>query len=227
MELQRTQDWFAQRAGRITASRIGDVLAFSPGGVYLSGKKKGQEKEVKPLKARVDYIHQLAAERITGRAKNEVKAAALDWGKEWEPVAKNAYEEETGVLVRDVGFLLHPVHDFLGASADFLVGSDGGGEIKCPKDQEVHLATLELGLPKEHIEQIQGGLWVTGREWWDFVSFHPYFPSGRSLYIQRVARDDAYIAQMEEACISLEAEVRRIVNKYLPDQAGILQSIVA
>lgn len=215
MELQRTQDWFAQRAGRITASRIGDVLAFSAGGVYLSGKRKGQPKEVKPLKARVDYIHQLAAERITGRAKNQVRADALEWGKEWEPVAKNAYEEQTGVLVRDVGFIVHPIYEFIGASADFLVGGDGGGEIKCPKDQEVHLATWETGLPQEHIEQIQGGLWVTGRAWWDFVSFHPYFPPRRALYIQRVPRDDQYIIQMEEACLSLEAEVRAIVKKHM------------
>lgn len=215
MELQRTQDWFAQRAGRITASRIGDVLAFSAGGVYLSGKRKGQPKKVKPLKARIDYIHQLAAERITGRAKNQVRADALEWGKEWEPVAKNAYEEQTGVLVRDVGFLTHPKYDFIGASADFLVGNDGGGEIKCPKDQEVHLATLELGLPSEHIEQIQGGLWVTGRSWWDFVSFHPHFPPRRALYVQRVPRDEAYIETMEEACLSLEEEVRAIVRRHL------------
>lgn len=219
MELQRTQDWFAQRAGRITASRIGDVLAFSAGGVYLSGKRKGKPKEVKPLKARIDYIHQLAAERITGRAKNQVRADALEWGKEWEPVAKNAYEEQTGVLVRDVGFLTHPKYDFIGASADFLVGNDGGGEIKCPKDQEVHLATLELGLPSEHIEQIQGGLWVTGRSWWDFVSFHPHFPPRRALYVQRVPRDEAYIATMEAACLSLEEEVRAIVRRHLDELA--------
>lgn len=218
MELQRTDDWFAQRAGRITASRIGDVLAFSPSGIYLSGKRKGQPKEVRPLKARIDYIHQLAAERVTGRAKNQVRADALEWGKEWEPVAKNAYEEQTGVLVRDVGFLIHPVHHFIGASADFLVGEEGGGEIKCPKDQEVHLSTLELGLPAEHIEQIQGGLWVTGRKWWDFISFHPYFPLKRALYVHRVARDDAYIATMEEACLSLEREVRAIVSKYMDDE---------
>lgn len=218
MDLQRTQDWFAQRAGRITASRIGDVLAFSAGGVYLSGKRKGQPKEVKPLKARIDYIHQLAAERITGRAKNQIRADALEWGKEWEPVAKNAYEEQTGVLVRDVGFILHSTYDFIGASADFLVGDDGGGEIKCPKDQEVHLATWETGLPPEHIEQIQGGLWITERTWWDFISFHPYFPPKRRLYIQRVPRDDQYIAQMEAACLSLESEVRAIVKKHMEEE---------
>lgn len=215
MEAQRSAGWFADRAGRITASRIGDVMAFSEGGVYLSGKRKGQPKVVRPLKARTDYIHELAAERITGRTKLQVSAAAMEWGREWEPTAAEAYEERTGVLVQSVGFLLHPAHNFIGASADFLVGSEGGGEIKCPKDQEVHLATLECGLPREHIEQIQGGLWVTGRQWWDFVSFHPYFPNGSHIYIQRIERDDAFISQMESHCLSLEAEVQRITSKYL------------
>lgn len=216
MDLQRTEAWFIERAGRITASRIGDVMAFSPAGEYKSGKRKGQPKVVRPLKARLDYIHQLAAERITGRMKNQVRADALEWGKDWEPHAREAYEEDRGVLVREVGFLVHPDFDFIGASADFLVGSDGGGEIKCPKDQEVHLATLEDGLPPEHIEQIQGGLWVTKRKWWDFVSFHPYFPNGKHIYIQRVPRDDLFISKMAEACLSLEADVQTIVRKYLP-----------
>lgn len=214
MDEQRSERWFADRAGRITASRICDVMAFSPSGEYKSGKRKGQPKEVRPLKSRIDYIHQLAAERLTGHAKSQVSAAALEWGRDWEPIAQQAYEEVTGTLVSATGFIIHPSHGFIGASPDFLVGTDGGGEIKCPKDQEVHLATLETGLPSEHVEQIQGGLWVTGRQWWDFVSFHPHFPAGRHIYIQRVIRDDAYIATMEAACLSLEAEVRRIVSKY-------------
>lgn len=218
MDAQRNAAWFNERAGRITASRIGDAMAFSQAGIYLSGKRKGQPKEVRPLKTRTDYIHQLAAERITGNAKNQIGAKAMDWGTEWEPVAKSAYEERTGVLVRDVGFIVHPEFDFIGASADFLVGLDGGGEIKCPYDQEVHLASLEDGLPDEHIEQIQGGLWVTGRQWWDFVSFHPAFPNGHALYIQRVHRDDEYIAKMQDACLSLEAAVRVIVSKYLSEK---------
>jgi len=214
MDEQRSERWFAERAGRITASRICDVMAFSPSGIYKSGKKKGQPKVVRPLKSRIDYIHQLAAERLTGHAKSQVSASALEWGREWEPIAQQAYEEATGVLVSNTGFIVHPVHNFIGASPDFRVGRDGGGEIKCPKDQEVHLATLETGLPPEHIEQIQGGMWVTGCQWWDFVSFHPHFPDGRHIYIQRVPRDEAYIATMEAACLSLEAEVRRIVKKY-------------
>ncbi|MBU6232555.1 exonuclease, partial [Patescibacteria group bacterium] len=100
-----------------------------------------------------------------------------------------------------------------GASPDFLVDDSGGGEIKSPESSEVHLATLLHGLPPEHIEQIQGGLWVTGRQWWDFVSFHPKFPPEHRLYIQRVPRNDEYIVNLEAACLQLEADVQAILSQ--------------
>jgi hypothetical protein len=220
MDLQRTDAWFAARVGRITASRMCDVMAFSVGeGEYKSGPRKGQPKVALPLKARTDYALQLAAERITGQAKSQTRAGPLDWGKQWEPVARSEYENQIGVLVREVFFIVHPLHDFIGASADFQRDPDGGGEIKCPFDQEVHLNTLEHGLPKEHLEQIQGGLWVTERQWWDFVSFHPAFPPHLQLYVQRVLRDEAYIAKLEAACLSLNDEVNAIVRKHMQQSA--------
>ncbi len=209
---QRSVDWFDARAGRITASRMCDVMAFSPAGVYLSGKRKGQPKTVKPLLARTNYVRQLATERHTGMVKNQVKAAALAWGAEIEPAAQSAYEVECGVLVTAAGFTIHPTHDFIGASPDFLVGHEGGGEIKCPFARETHMDTLLDGLPQEHIEQIQGGLWVTGRKWWDFVSYQPDFPEATRIYIQRVERDSEYIAKLEAACLSLESEVQAILS---------------
>jgi hypothetical protein len=215
MEAQRSEAWRQSRAGRITASRMCDVMAFSEvgDGVYKSGPRKGQPRVAEPLKARTDYIRQLAAERITGNAKAEVRANALEWGKEWEPVAWQCYEERTGLLVTPASFVIHPQFDFIGASADAFIGSDGGGESKCPYDQEVHLATIITGLPEEHIEQIQGCMWVTGRQWWDFISFHPYYPEPLRLYVQRVKRDDAYIANLEAACLSLNTEVESIVSE--------------
>lgn len=210
---QRSEEWFDARAGRITASRMCDVMAFSDGGVYLSGKRKGQPKEVRPLKARTDYIHQLAAERLTNKPRKQVKAWALQWGREIEPVAVAAYEAETGHIVTPAGFISHPRYDFIGASPDFTIEEDGGGEIKCPESSEVHLATLLEGLPDEHIEQIQGGLWVTHRKWWDFISYHPDFPAELRLYIQRVERNEEYIAKLAAACLSLEEEVQAIVTQ--------------
>lgn len=213
---QRTEEWFAERAGRITASRMSDVMAFTAGdGQWKSGPRKGQNKVATPLKARTDYALQLAAERLTGKPRKQVKAYTLQWGQDIEPLAQVAYEAATGVIVDRAQFVIHPVHNFIGASPDFLVDSDGGGEIKSPESSEVHLDTLIHGLPKDHIEQIQGGLWVTGRDWWDFVSFHPDFPPARRLYIQRVKRDEDYISKLEAACLSLEDEVQAIVSSVL------------
>jgi predicted phage-related endonuclease len=217
MSEQRSPEWFSERAGCITASRMNDVMAFTIGeGKWKSGPRKGQDKVSMPLKARTDYVLQLAAERLTGKSRKQIKAKALEYGKEMEPFAVAAYEARIGDFIEEAGFIKHPLYEFIGASPDFLIGFVGGGEIKCPESSEVHLETLLTGLPSEHIEQIQGGLWVTGRQWWEFISFHPDFPIESQLYVERIKRDEEYIAKMEIACLSLENEVRAIVRKYLP-----------
>lgn len=211
MSEQRSDEWFAARAGCITASMMHVAALPRERGTFKSGPRKGQEKP--QPKALEDYAHQLAAERLTGKPRKQVKAAALQWGQEVEPAAVAAYQAETGVIVAECGFVKHPAYDFIGASPDFLVGDDGGGEIKSPESSEVHLATLLTGLPPEHIEQIQGGIWVTRRAWWDFVSFHPDFPPEYRLYIQRIPRDDEFIAGLEAACLALEADVQSILSQ--------------
>lgn len=208
---QRSEEWFAERAGKITASRMHDVMLPREREPFKSGPRKGQPKP--PPKALLDYAKQLAAERLTSRPRKQVKAAALQWGQDVEPAAVAAYQAETGVIVTLCGFIQHPMHDFIGASPDFLVGDDGGGEIKSPESSEVHLDTLLCGLPPEHIEQIQGGMWVTGRAWWDFVSYHPNFPADLRLYIQRVPRDESYIEQLEAACMALEDDIQSIITQ--------------
>lgn len=214
--LQRTEAWHAVRAGRITASRMADVMAFSEGeGVYKSGPKKGQPKVARPLKARTDYAFELAAERITGKPRKQIRAAALQWGIDVEPAALAAYQARRGVIVTPTGFVLHPDYDIIGASPDFLVGTDGGGEIKCPESTEVHLQTWRDGVPEEHLPQIQAGMMCTGRSWWDFVSFHPDFPGPFRLYVQRIARDDVYIERLLQACLSLNAEVDSIIDQVM------------
>lgn len=208
---QRTDAWFAERAGKITASRMHDVMLERDREPFKSGPRKGQPKP--PPKALTDYAYQLAAERLTGRPRKQIKAAALQWGQDVEPAAVAAYQAETGEIVQLAGFVAHPELPYVGASPDFLVGRDGGGEIKSPESSEVHLETLLTGLPPEHIEQIQGGLWVTGRQWWDFVSFHPDFPPHLRLYVQRVPRDDNYIQRLETACLQMEADVQAILSE--------------
>lgn len=207
---QRSEEWFDARAGRITASMMNVVMLERDRAPFKTGPRKGQPKP--PPKALSDYAHQLAAERLTGKPRKQARGAALDWGREMEVAAVAAYQAETGYIVTPAEFMRHPVHEFIGASPDFLVGEEGGGEVKCPESSEVHLETLLTGLPSEHIEQIQGGLWVTHRKWWDFISFHPDFSPTLRLYVQRVPRDDEYIARLEAACLEMEADVQAILK---------------
>ena len=211
MSDQRTDAWFADRAGKITASRMHDVVLERDREPFKSGPRKGQPKP--PPKALTDYAYQLAAERLTGKPRKQVKAAALQWGQDVEPAALAAYQADTGSIGTLCGFVTHPDYPFIGASPDFLEGEDEGGEIKSPESSEVHLETLLTGLPREHIEQIQGGLWVTGRKRWKFISYHPDFRPELRLYIEVVERDEAFIAKLESACLQLHAEVCAIVNE--------------
>lgn len=210
---QGSAGWHSERFGRITASQMNCVMAGDGAEPYKTGLRKGLPRDL-PME-HTNYVRRLAAERITGKSRDPIKAKALDWGHDVEPIARAYYEARTGVLVELCGFILHPDYPFIGASPDFLIGKKGGGEIKCPESTEVHLATLEDGLPEEHINQIQGGLFVTGRDLWDFVSFHPAFPAPLNLYVQRVTRDDIYIKKLEAACIRVENSVTDIVMRQM------------
>ena len=197
---QNNADWLSSRAGKITASRMADVLAF--------GKRDG-----KPLKARMDYIGEIIAEILTGEPRTPARAASLDWGHDVEAAARSAYEASTGEVVEVVGFALHESLDYVGASSDGLVGHRGQIQIKCPANAAVHIDTLTDGMPEEHIPQIQAELFVTGRAWSDFVSFDPRMPPHLRLYRQRIERDEAYIQTIAEACASLWEEVQTRLDR--------------
>jgi len=181
---QGTDEWLAARAGRITASNFGKVLASGPSG---GGESK----------TRRSYMVQLLAERLTGLPTNSYANAAMQWGTEHEPQARAMYELLTGDDVVQVGMAL--LNDDVGASPDGLVRGDGGLEIKCP-NTTTHIETILSGkMPPEHRPQVQGCMYVTGRDWWDFVSFDPRMPPERQMFVARVARDDEYIAKLAEA----------------------------
>lgn len=201
-----TPEWKAARAGKITASRACDVIAFA---------KKGGT----PLKARTDYIGDIVAEILTGEPKRGPRASSLDWGHDVEGLALAAYCVETGAIVERAPFLIHPEFDYLGATPDALVGSDGQVQVKCPENPCNHIATLRFGMPDEHMPQVQFELMVTGRTWSDFVSYDPRMPEHRRLYRQRVMRDEAYIAMLAEHSHSLWAEVQAAVT-YLMKEAA-------
>lgn len=191
MSEQRTPEWYAKRCGKFTGSRFVDVMARS--------KSTG-----KPLKAYDDLIWQLVVERMTGVQDEGFDSYATRWGQDVEDFARQEYELTSGVQVEQVDFIDHPKFSFVGCSPDGLVRVDGGLEIKCPKDSAVHLERFLSGVPEEYKPQIQGGLWVTGREWWDFVSYDPRMPESHRLLVIHVERDEEYIAKLEAAVLEAE-----------------------
>jgi putative phage-type endonuclease len=203
MTEQGTAEWHQERVGIITMSRASDVNAFD-------SRSKTKDK---PLKARTDYILELATGRITGKPKVEIKAKALEHGKLAEPKARAAYQAKTGNLVDTVGFILHPRYPYIGASADWIMDDDDGGEIKCPIDPKVHLQTLIEGMPEEHIAQCQGNMFVSGRKRWHFISYNESFPPHLQLYIETIERDEEYIKKLEVNCVTLNWEVEQIVQQ--------------
>lgn len=214
---QRSDEWRAARAGRITASRFIDAIAMTqvdPGDVYKSGPKKGQPKQRTSTATRDKYMREVVFERLAGAPSHEVGGRATQWGTEVESFAKEAAELETGHIITPGEFTTHPVYDFLGASPDGLISGSGGYESKCPMDEAVHINTLLYGMPPDHIPQVQGGMLVTGRLWWLFVSYDPRVPDPYRLYTQRIERDDAYINSiLLPGLLQFEAEVNAMIKR--------------
>jgi putative phage-type endonuclease len=195
---QRTEEWFSARLGKVTASRVADVVAKTKSGYSAS---------------RANYMAQLVVERMTNKQAESYSNAAMEWGTEQEPLARAAYEAEVGVLVDEVGMIDHPTVEMSGASPDGLVGEDGLVEIKCPTTA-THIDTL-MGeeAPKKYYDQMQWQMACTGRKWCDFVSFDPRMPEGLQLFVKRVERNDEYIAMLESEVATFLQEVSDKVNK--------------
>jgi hypothetical protein len=117
------------------------------------------------------------------------------WGTEQEAAARAAYEQRTGIEVEETGFVAHDTL-YAGCSPDGLVDWDGLIEIKCPYNSAVHIETLLGGMPADHMAQVQGQMWITGRQWCDFVSFDPRMPEPLQLYVQRIPADPKAIADL-------------------------------
>lgn len=206
--LQGSPEWFAIRVGKVTASRVADVVAKTKTGWSAS---------------RANYMAQLIAERLTGDPAETFTNGAMQWGTDTEPQARRAYAFYTDATVAEVGFVRHPTIGNSGASPDGLVGDDGLVEIKCP-NTATHLDTL-LGqtVPAKYVTQIQWQIACTGRAWCDFVSFDPRLPEAMSLFVQRVPRDDAMIAELEAQVVEflseLDAKMSALRAKYDPEPA--------
>ena len=189
---QRSDEWFAARIGKVTASRVADVLAKTQSGYAAS---------------RANYMAQLVCERLTGQKAESFTSGPIQWGIDTEPLARAAYESLKDVLVDEVGFVPHPSIIMAGASPDGLVGDDGLLEIKCP-NTATHIDTLlSQTVPSKYNTQMQFQMACTDREWCDFVSFDNRLPEELQLFVKRVPRDNLFIKQAEDEIVKFLNEL--------------------
>jgi len=195
---QRSDAWFTARLGKVTASRVADVIAKTKSGYSAS---------------RDNYMAQLICERLTGQQGESFTNAAMTWGTETEPLARSAFEAYADVMVEEVGFVPHPRIRDSGASPDGLVGAEGMLEIKCP-NTATHIDTLlTQTVPGKYITQMQWQMACCERQWCEFVSFDPRLPQDLQLFVKRVEFDPEYVAMLEKEVIQFLAELDDKVNK--------------
>jgi putative phage-type endonuclease len=197
MSEQQTEQWFTDRLGKVTASRLADVLAKTKTGYSAS---------------RANYMTQLVLERITKTRAESYSNAAMAWGTEQEPFARAAYETHTGQMVEEVGFIQHPDIEDAGASPDGLVGDDGMVEIKCPSSStalECWLIHAQGGNPVDakYYAQMQFQMRCADRSWVDYVVFDPRMPVKAQLFIYRVQRNAEFLKIAEDEVITFLTEV--------------------
>jgi len=200
---QQTNEWYEARLGKVTASRVADVIAKTKTGYSTS---------------RDNYMAQLICERLTGQKGESFTNAAMEHGTLTEPLARSAYENARSLLVKEVGFINHPRIEMSGASPDGLVADDGLVEIKCP-NTATHIDTLLSGkVPTKYITQMQWQMLCCQRKWCDFVSFDNRLPEHLQLFVQEVEFDPEYCAMLEKEVVlfltELDNKVAKLKEKY-------------
>jgi hypothetical protein len=187
---QGTPEWHAARCGKVTASCFADAVS-------VMTKNSTLRKVGDPTAAAERYAADLAIERISGKPHGEPpKAWVLERGHEMEAKARMLYEARTGSFVTEAGICVTD-DDLFGYSSDGLVDDDGLIEVKAPIDSSKILAMWQTGDVSEYVHQMQGGMWLTGRKWCDFLMYVPDLANvDKDLYVLRVLRDDAFIDAM-------------------------------
>lgn len=195
---QGSEEWFASRIGKVTGSRVADVMAKTKTGYSTS---------------RTNYMMQLLCERLTGTREESFKNAAMQRGTEKEPLARSVYEAEAGVFVVETGLVEHLTIAGFGASPDGLVGDDGLLEIKCP-NTATHIDFLRTGKPDGKYQwQMLAQMACSGRKWCDFVSFDDRLPAELQYKCIRFERDDNKIQEMEQEIVIFLLELAKIESE--------------
>ena len=194
---QGTDAWHQIRLGKVTASRVAEILAKTKTG---------------PSASRQNYLIELAIQRTTGIIQESYSNAAMEWGTQTEPQARVAYEVKSGNFVDQVAFIDHPNIEWFGCSPDGLVSDKGLIEIKCPNSPTHWEYFKSKEPPKKYFIQMQAQMAVTGKDWCDFVSFDPRMPERSQLLIVRVDRDSKFINEMIVEIQQFLSEVEVEVN---------------
>lgn len=190
--VQRSPEWFAKRLGKFTGSQFASLMAGESTETYQG------------------YLREKAWERLTGKAVQMFTNDAMQHGIDTEPQARSYYEFVTDSLVEEVDFIIHRELDFIGVSPDGLIGADGMLEIKCPQPR-THVEYLAAKkMPAKYRWQVQGQLWVAGRDWCDFVSFHP---DCEHQLIVRVEKNEKDHAALAERAMAANEAVNAIIEK--------------
>jgi len=194
---QRSAEWFAARIGKVTASKINDVMAKL---------KSGGEAAV-----RKNYRVQLAVERLTGQREESYINGAMQWGIDNEDSAREAYSFISGCEVEQIGFIDHPSISMAGCSPDGLIGCFGMVEIKCP-NTATHVEWMLAGkVPPEHVNQMMFQMDCAGRSWCEFVSYDPRLPLDLQLFVKRLEMDIPQTMRIREEVELLLSEVSAMV----------------
>lgn len=197
---QGTEEWQKYKIGRISASRIQDILSEPKSG---SGKSAGYR----------NYMAELCVQRLTGKTPTHFTSKSMEHGTETEPRAREEYETRNLVFVDQVGFIDHPTIDMCGSSPDGLVGDDGGFEAKCP-NTATHIDRLFGGnLEACYFAQCQWNMECAGRDWWDFVSYDPDLPENCQYFCRRVMRDEPFLIKARAKVIEFQAELEEMIAK--------------
>ena len=186
---------------------------FSPS-MFVKAMTNGRGKNNDPGKIALELVYEIAMQRI-GVEPVQIDTPATRHGNEWEALALKRYEEKTMMQVIDVEkSIQHPDYDFVTGIPDGLIGKDGLVEVKCPYNPANHIHNIiSFKQINDHMEQMQGYMWITGRQWCDFVSYDPRYPAEHKIAIKRVMRDNEIIDAIEQRILLLESEVQIILKK--------------